>query len=708
MSHPATPASMRTAWKHAAAIAVLLSPAIAAPEKLGADWPAGTPGEFGLSAARLEGAWRVLEQNSTTTFLVIRSDHVVFERYAPGQGRTTPHYTASLAKALVGGMSLMVATADGRINPDDPAAKFVPAWAGDPAKKNISIRHLATHTSGLDDANEPGVSHRDLTGWKGDFWKMLPPPRDPFTLSRDEVPLLADPGTRALYSNPGIAMLGYCITASLRGAPQTDIGSLLRERVLRRIGIPDREWSMGYDGPVEIDGLPLIGAWGGANVSPNAAARIGRLLLRRGDWDEDQVLPAVIVTAATRFAGLPNHSGLSWWVNRTADGSRVLAQAPDDAFWGLGAGGQLLFVVPSLDLIVVRNGSGLPRDVNNLRAMERLVVNPVLDAFERTAAAPYPPSETLAGIDWAPVDSIVRLAPGSDNWPSTWGDDDALYTAYGDGNGFTPFTERKLSLGFARVTGAPPDIEATNVRTATGEQLGDGRSGRKASGLLMVDGVLYLLARNAGNAQLAWSNDRGATWEWSDWKFEESFGCPAFVQFGRDYAGARDDFVYVVSPDANTAYQRADRLVLARVPKTRLRERPAWEFFVRRDAAGGTIWSRNVGERGGIFENSGACYRSHITYHPGFKRYLLTTTGRGTDTRYAGGFGIYDAPEPWGPWTTVFFTDTWDVGPGESSHFPAKWLAPDGSGGWLLSSGDDAFSLRHGKFIRATSSVSKP
>ena len=80
----------------------------------------------------------------------------------------------------------------------------------------------------------------------------------------------------------------------------------------------------------------------------------------------------------------------------------------------------------------------------------------------------------------------------------------------------------KLSLGFARITGGPTDFKGANLRSPTGETLGDGGKGKKASGLLCVDGILYLLARNAGNAQLAWSSDHGATWTWADWKFTAS------------------------------------------------------------------------------------------------------------------------------------------------------------------------------------------
>ena len=55
-------------------------------------------------------------------------------------------------------------------------------------------------------------------------------------------------------------------------------------------------------------------------------------------------------------------------------------------------------------------------------------------------------------------------------------------------------------------------------------------------------------------------------------------------------------------------------------------------------------------------------------YNAGLKRYLwcqvLPTSKHPQGPRFQGGFGVYDAPEPWGPWTTVFYTDEWDVGPG--------------------------------------------
>src|SRR5262249_43794401 len=151
------------------------------------------------------------------------------------------------------------------------------------------------------------------------------------------------------------------------------------------------------------------------------------------------------------------------------------------------------------------------------------------------------------------------------------------------------------------------------------------------------------------------------------------------VNFGRDYAGARDGFVYSVSHDQASAYEPADGMVLARVPKERVRDREAYEFFRGLASRGQPLWTKDIAARRAVFEHRRRCYRSVISYNAGLKRYLWVqiipgTQGQKADTRFEGGFGVYDAPEPWGPWTTVFFTEKWDVGPGESVSFPTKWM----------------------------------
>jgi hypothetical protein len=318
------------------------------------------------------------------------------------------------------------------------------------------------------------------------------------------------------------------------------------------------------------------------------------------------------------------------------------------------------------------------------------------EAATRPINAPYPPSALIIKADWAPQDSIVRQARGGDNWPITWGDDGFLYTAYGDANGFEPKLPQKLSLGLVRIDGGPADFHGYNLRSPDLEQKGEGPRGKKASGMLMLDGVLYALIRNAGNSQLVWSRDHGQSWTWGDWRFTRGFGCPTFLNFGPNYVGSRDDYVYVYSHDSDSAYEAADGVALARVQRTKITEPAAYEYFQKADAAGQPIWTASVESRGHVFSFAGKCYRATVSYNPGVKRYLLCqiVADAKRDARFAGGFGIYESPEPWGPWSTVYFTTDWDVGPGETCSFPTKWMSPDGKTLHLVFSGDDCFSVR--------------
>lgn len=307
------------------------------------------------------------------------------------------------------------------------------------------------------------------------------------------------------------------------------------------------------------------------------------------------------------------------------------------------------------------------------------------------AEPPYPPSPIIKSVTFDPVSSIVRKAVGSDNWPITWADDGHMYTSYGDGWGFEPRTEKKLSQGFARIVGPATDFRGENVRSETGETVGDGARGPKASGMLMVDGVLYMWVRNTDNSQITWSSDHAKTWEWG-FKFTTDFGCPTLLNFGRNYEGARDDYVYTYSQDGPSAYEAYDRVVLARVPKDRIRDRSAYDFFVKLDERGQPAWSTDINKRGAIFSHPGKCRRMDVVYNPALKRYIMI---QGFD--HASGFGIFDAPEPWGPWTTAFYTEGWDLQQAHGYRLPSKWIREDGCTMYLVfccTGRYDAFTVR--------------
>ena len=73
------------------------------------------------------------------------------------------------------------------------------------------------------------------------------------------------------------------------------------------------------------------------------------------------------------------------------------------------------------------------------------------------------------------------------------------------------------------------------------------------------------------------------TWTWADWKLSQLGYC-TFVNFGRNYAGPRDEYVYTVTHDGPMADGPADRMILMRVPKAKVPDRAAYEFFAGLDA----------------------------------------------------------------------------------------------------------------------------
>jgi CubicO group peptidase (beta-lactamase class C family) len=671
----------------------------------GAEWERATPEEMGMDRALLEQARDYALTAKGSGYVVHRGKLVM------SWGDPDERYDLKSATKSFGSVALMLGLADGRVRLDEPLEQCRPGIAedieGSPPRKwidEITLYRLATHSAGFSK--------------RGGFGSLM-----------------YEPGTAWAYSDSGPNWLAECLTLAFG----RDLRDVMFDRVFTPIGIgpEDLTWRENSYRPHEIDGIARREFGAGIHANVDAMARFGYLLLHDGRWRDRQLLRPELIHRFTRAQpalaelhvfdaggeagyeqeGAQRGYGVLWWTN--ADES--MEGVPLDTYvaWGLYEG--LVIVIPSMDLVIARAGPKLSWARTPGEPQGRVLVpfiGPIVQSIREgrgagadsaSAAAPYPPSPAIRGLEWAPADSIVRLAKGSDNWPTTWGDDGAVYTAYGDGWGFEPRVPEKLSLGFARVEGAPPAVRGVNLHSPTGEQRGGGAAGRKASGLLMVDGTLYLWARNAGNSQLAWSKDHGRSWTWADWRFTTSFGAPVFLEFGKDYAGARDGYVYVYSHDSDSAYEPADRMVLARVPKDRIAERAAYEFFVRLGERGAPVWSRDIEQRGAVFRNPGRAYRSGISYSPGLRRYLwyqvlpdtaAAAAGKDPDTRYEGGMAVFDAPEPWGPWTTAYYTEHWDVGPGESGNFPTAWMSPDGSTLWLVFSGDDHFSVRKARVVR--------
>jgi hypothetical protein len=140
-----------------------------------------------------------------------------------------------------------------------------------------------------------------------------------------------------------------------------------------------------------------------------------------------------------------------------------------------------------------------------------------------------------------------------------------------------------------------------------------------------------------------------------------------------------------------------DAIVLARAPRGKLRDRDAWEFFA--GSPGDPHWTRDIGNRSPVLYYKGHCQRVDAVYHPVLKRYLLAV-GYG----HNGGWGLYDAPAPWGPWSVALHTEYWGLGGTHGYRLPAKWISAGGHTMQLVFSGVqyngvlyDAFCVREMK-----------
>jgi hypothetical protein len=356
----------------------------------------------------------------------------------------------------------------------------------------------------------------------------------------------------------------------------------------------------------------------------------------------------------------------------------------------------------------------------------------LLAAGPAAAAPPYPASTAIDSVTFD-MGTVRNLAPGSDNWGVTWADDDNQYTTWGDGGGFGGTdSSGRVSLGFGRVAGTKSSYTGTNVWGGASTENPAAFSG-KSYGLISIGGTLYMWRTGDGSDGSAYtlqelyaSTDHAATWTYTGIGFTPSsfpasngFFAPTFLQFGRDYAGARDNYVYIYAPeiqDGNWNVQTPGEISLIRVPKDQLDQLSAYEYFTGLDGSDNPTWSANLADRTPVFADAAnGVMRTSVSYNAGLGRYLLIT--QQVDRNKAGGarIGIYDAPEPWGPWTTVLYEDPWAIGLQNGSktvywNFSNKWLSADGRQFVLVYTGpgSDQWGTVEGTFTLPSSDTTPP
>ncbi|GJM45059.1 MAG: hypothetical protein DHS20C21_19010 [Gemmatimonadota bacterium] len=249
-----------------------------------------------------------------------------------------------------------------------------------------------------------------------------------------------------------------------------------------------------------------------------------------------------------------------------------------------------------------------------------------------------------------------------------------------------------MSLGVARIDGGPDAFTPRNVWGGVGGAKATFEG--KSYGILAVDGRLWMWvspgsdAEGYREARLAVSDDEGGTWTPLDWAFtaEDRRVFPAFLQFGPRQDGDPDNaavYAYFIelqgAPD-KLRVQRPGRVHLARADRTSLGERAAWQFHAGLDSTGQPRWVSDASASRPVFEDpAGVGWCLSVSYHSGLQRYVLITEHRKT---FGGNLGFFEAPTPWGPWSTVEYSRGW--GPSELPH---RWFYGNIAPGW--SRGDE-------------------
>ena len=280
----------------------------------------------------------------------------------------------------------------------------------------------------------------------------------------------------------------------------------------------------------------------------------------------------------------------------------------------------------------------------------------------------------------------------SDNWPLTWADDDSLYTAYGDGNGFEPDRAGEAEPGLRPRRRRSGRFQGVNIRSATGERKGNGQRGKKASGLL--DGRRRALHAGPQRRQLA----------------ARLVGRPRQdVDLGRLEVHRPASAARRFSTSARTTPAPATNSSTSTRPTRTAptRRRTGWCWPASARTGSGTARPTNSSPASMPRPaDLDARHRPRRRLRPSgpllppdrqLQRRpppLPARPSRLNPRRFAG-FGIYDAPEPWGPWTTVTHAPHWDIDPGETGSIPTKWISPDGRTIYLVFSGGDAFDKQY-------------
>src|ERR1700730_7753674 len=288
------------------------------------------------------------ENNRGFSTLVMQNGKTVFEHYANGGGPDMRCKIFSGTKSFWG-VAALCAVRDGLIELDDRVADTITEWENDPRRSQITIRQLLNQTDGIEPAphlHSDSIRDRDAVAV--------------------QLPLVAAPGSAFAYGPSHLQIFNELLRRKLNGRSTI---SYISENVLSPLGLTSLEFKKdGRGNPLPASGFEL---------SAREWARFGELVLGHGNYNGKQIVPASLLSQAFAGSGANPSYGLTFWLNRQSPNAREIdyekeldlkwqrarwggicfcRAAPPDMVVALGSNYERMFVIPSLNAIIVRQG----------------------------------------------------------------------------------------------------------------------------------------------------------------------------------------------------------------------------------------------------------------------------------------------------------------------------------------------------------------
>jgi len=314
-------------------------------QPFGQDWPTNNWQTTELPAETKQALTPLIEQaingslGETRSIIIIHQGKIVAEHYADGFDQNTKQISWSMAKSITSAMVGRAVELDMIKGIDQPMPS---PWANDDPRAKISWRQWLNMTDGLQysEMGEPSFTKNDVVQMmfgKGKF--------DTLSYAKG-LPLQNEPGTNWNYSSAGYHLIGNAIQKLITEQPANapiDPALMVEFADSKLFDV------LGMNAQLEFD--PAGTFMGGSLVWASARdfAKFGYLFLRNGIWEGKRILPENWVNFSHTKTPANNSDvyGAGWWIS---------ADSTNAAFSAQGHEGQIIWIDPSRDLVIVRLG----------------------------------------------------------------------------------------------------------------------------------------------------------------------------------------------------------------------------------------------------------------------------------------------------------------------------------------------------------------